>query len=49
MTRYLLRNGKCINVDANPSRLDVLIYTDRKGQTICAVLSEKCERDLLSI
>jgi len=47
MTKFLLRDGSLIDVDADAAPEDVFSYTNTDGATIHAALSDKAEIELL--
>ena len=47
MTKFLLRDGSLIDVDADAAPEDVFSYTNTDGTTIHAALSDKAEMELL--
>ena len=47
MTKFLLRDGSLIDVDAEATPDDVFSYTNTDGTTIHAALSDKAEMGLL--
>ena len=47
MTKFLLRDGSLIDVDAEATPDDVFSYTNTDGTTIHAALSDKAEMELL--
>ena len=47
MTKFLLRDGSLIDVDAEASPEDVFSYTNSDGATIHAALSDEAELELL--
>ena len=47
MARFLLRDGHRISADVNPTDLDVISYSDLKGQLTHAVASMASEKALL--
>ena len=49
MTRYLLRSGKYVDIEAHPNHLDVATFRNQTGEVIYALLSENAERELLNL
>ena len=47
MTKFLLRDGSLIDVDAEAAPEDVFSYTNSDGATIHAALSDQAELELL--
>ena len=47
VTRYLLRDGKYFDAEAQPNHLDVVKFTNRDGYKIYALLSDMAEQSLL--
>ena len=47
MTKFLLRDGSLIDVDAEAAPEDVFSYTNSEGATIHAALSDQAELELL--
>ena len=47
MTKFLLRDGCLIDVDAEAAPEDVFSYTNSDGATIHAALSDQAELELL--
>ena len=47
MTKFLLRDGSLIDVDAEAATEDVFSYTNSDGATIHAALSDQAELELL--
>jgi len=47
MTKFLLRDGTLIDVDAQAAPEDVFSYTNSDGATIHAALSDDAELELL--
>ena len=47
MTKFLLRDGSLIDVDAEAAPEDVFSYTNSDGATIHAALSDEAELELL--
>ena len=47
MTKFLLRDGSLIDVDAKAAPEDVFSYTNSEGATIHAALSDTAEVELL--
>ena len=47
MTKFLLRDGSLIDVDAEAAPEDVFSYTNADGATIHAALSDQAELELL--
>ena len=47
MTKFLLRDGSLIDVDTDADPEDVFSYTNSKGATIHAALSDEAEVGLL--
>ena len=46
MARYLLRNGKYIDIESTPNHLDVVKFINPDGDKIYALLSDMAEQDL---
>ena len=47
MTKFLLRDGSLVDVDAEAAPEDVFSYTNADGDTIHAALSDTAEAELL--
>ena len=47
MTKFLLRDGSMIEIDAEAAPEDVFSYTNSDGATIHAALSDEAELELL--
>ena len=47
MTKFLLRDGSMIEIDAEAAPEDVFSYTNSDGATIHAALSDQAELELL--
>ena len=45
MARFLLRDGNKVGADVCPEGLEVITYTDRKGQQVHALATVKAERE----
>ena len=46
MARYLLRNGKYIDIESTPNHLDVVKFINPDGDKIYALLSDMAEQAL---
>ena len=44
----MLRSGKYVDVDSQPNHLDVVIFKNRRGDFVYALLSDEAEQDLLN-
>ena len=47
MARFLLRDGHTVGAEVSPEGLEVMTYTDQKGQEIHALATVKAEREFL--
>ena len=47
MARFLLRDGNTVGAEVSPEGLEVMTYTDQKGQEIHALATVKAEREFL--
>ena len=47
MARFLLRDGNTVGAEGSPEGLEVMTYTDQKGQEIHALATVKAEREFL--
>lgn len=45
VARFLLRDGNKVGADVCPEGLEVISYTDRKGQQVHALATVKAERE----
>jgi len=45
VARFLLRDGNKVGADVCPEGLEVITYTDRKGQQVHALATVKAERE----